>query len=49
MSAGPTVGTGWCFGADGADDLGDALMHFLGSLEARCTRLTRSRRSADPG
>ena len=35
MSAGPTVGAGWCFGDDGADDLGDALGNFLGSLEAR--------------
>jgi erythromycin esterase-like protein len=30
MSAGPTVGKGWCFGADGAD-----LGNFLGSLGAR--------------
>ena len=35
MSAGSTVGTGWCFGADGADDLGAALGNFLGSLGAR--------------
>jgi len=35
MSAGSTVGTGWCFGADGADDLGVALRNFLGSLGAR--------------
>ena len=35
MSAGPTVGTGWCFGADGGEDLGDALHRFLGSLGAR--------------
>lgn len=35
MSAGSTVGTGWCFGADGADDLGNALGNFLGSLGER--------------
>ena len=35
MSAGSAVGTGWCFGADGADDLGAALGSFLGSLGAR--------------
>jgi erythromycin esterase-like protein len=35
MSAGSTVGTGWCFGADGADDLADAFHQFLGSLEDR--------------
>lgn len=35
MSAGSTVGTGGCFGADGADDLGAALGNFLGSLRAR--------------
>lgn len=35
MSAGSTVGTGWCFGVDGADDLGNALGNFLGSLGAR--------------
>ena len=35
MSASPTVGKGWCFGADGADDLGAALGNFLGSLGAR--------------
>ena len=35
MSAGPTVGKGWCFGADGTDDLGAALGNFLGSLGAR--------------
>ena len=35
MSAGSTVGTGWCFGADGADDLGAALGNFLGSLGAK--------------
>jgi len=35
MSAGSTVCTGWCFGADGADDLGAALGNFLGSLGAR--------------
>jgi erythromycin esterase-like protein len=35
MSSGSTVGTGWCFGADGGEDLGDALHHFLGSLEAK--------------
>jgi hypothetical protein len=35
MSADPTVGAGWCFGADGADDLGGALNYSLGSLEAR--------------
>ncbi len=35
MSAGSTVGTGWCFGAGGADDLGAALGNFLGSLGAR--------------
>jgi erythromycin esterase-like protein len=35
MSTGLTVGTGWCFGADGADDLGAALNYFLGSLGAR--------------
>ncbi len=35
MSAGSTVGKGWCFGADGADDLGAALGNFLGSLGAR--------------
>ena len=35
MSAGSTAGTGWCFGADGADDLGAALGDFLGSLVAR--------------
>ena len=35
MSAGSTAGMGWCFGADGADDLGAALGSFLGSLGAR--------------
>lgn len=35
MSAGLTAGPGWCFGADGADDLGAALHHFLESLEAK--------------
>ena len=35
MSAGLLGGTGWCFGADGADDLGVALRHFLGSLEVK--------------
>jgi erythromycin esterase-like protein len=35
MSAGPTVGTGWCFGADGGEDLGNALHRFLGSLGAK--------------
>ena len=35
MSAGSTVGEGWCFDADGGEDLGDALHHFLGSLEAK--------------
>lgn len=35
MSPGSTVGTGWCFGAGGADDLGAALGNFLGSLGAR--------------
>ncbi len=35
MSAGSTVGKGWCFGADGADDLGAALGNLLGSLGAR--------------
>jgi erythromycin esterase-like protein len=35
MSAGSTVGGGWCFDADGGGDLGDALHHFLGSLEAK--------------
>jgi erythromycin esterase-like protein len=35
MSAGLSAGTGWCFGADGADDLAAALGNFLGSLEAR--------------
>ena len=35
MSAGSTVGKGWCFGADGADDLGAALGNFLGSLGAK--------------
>jgi erythromycin esterase-like protein len=35
MSAGLPVGTGWCFGADGGDDLGAALAKFLGSLETK--------------
>jgi erythromycin esterase-like protein len=35
MSAGLLAGTGWCFGADGGEDLGDALHHFLGALEAK--------------
>ena len=35
MSAGLLSGMGWCFGVDGADDLGAALRHFLGSLGAR--------------
>ena len=35
MSAGSTVGTGWCFGADGAEDLGAALGRFLDSLDAK--------------
>jgi erythromycin esterase-like protein len=35
MSAGLPVGTGWCFGADGGDDLGAALANFLGSLETK--------------
>jgi erythromycin esterase-like protein len=35
MSAGSTVGKGWCFGVDGADDLGTALGNFLRSLGAR--------------
>ncbi len=35
MSTGSTVGTGWCFGADGADELGNALGNFLGSLDVR--------------
>jgi erythromycin esterase-like protein len=35
MSAGSTVGSGWCFGADGGDDLGTALVGFLGSLEEK--------------
>lgn len=35
MSADPTVGTGWCFGADGEAGLGAALGQFLGSLEAK--------------
>jgi erythromycin esterase-like protein len=35
MSAGLTAGTGWCFGADGADDLGAALGNFLESLGAK--------------
>lgn len=35
MSARPSLdGTGWCFTADGAHDLGAALDRFLGSLEA---------------
>jgi len=32
MSARLPAGTGWCFGADGADGLGNALGNFLGSL-----------------
>lgn len=35
MSAGSLAGAGWCFGADGADDLGAALGGFLESLAAR--------------
>ena len=35
MSAGSTVGEGWCFDADGADDLGAALGGFLDSLDAK--------------
>jgi erythromycin esterase-like protein len=35
MSADSTVGAGWCFGADGADDLGAALVGFLGTLEEK--------------
>jgi len=35
MSAGSAAGEGWCFGDDGGEDLGYALHHFLGSLEAR--------------
>jgi erythromycin esterase-like protein len=35
MSSGSTAGMGWCFGADGTDDLGAALGNFLGSLRAR--------------
>ena len=35
MSTGSTVGEGWCFDADGADDLGAALGNFLGSLKAK--------------
>jgi erythromycin esterase-like protein len=35
MSAGSTVGTGWCLGADGAEDLGAALGRFLDSLDAK--------------
>ena len=35
MSAGLLGGIGWCFGADGADNLGAALGNFLGSLGAR--------------
>ena len=35
MSAGSLGGAGWCFGADGADDLGAALGGFLESLAAR--------------
>ena len=35
MSAGSTVGGGWCFDADGGEDLGDALHHFLGALETK--------------
>ena len=35
MSSGSTAGMGWCFGADGADDLAAALGIFLGSLGER--------------
>jgi len=35
MSPDSTVGTRWCFGADGAADLADAFHQFLGSLEYR--------------
>jgi erythromycin esterase-like protein len=35
MSAGSTFGTGWCFGADSADDIRAALGNFLGSLGAK--------------
>ncbi len=35
MSAGLFAGTGCCFGADGGEDLGDALHRFLGALEAK--------------
>jgi erythromycin esterase-like protein len=35
MSAGLIADTGWCFGADGTDDLGAALGDFLGALGAK--------------